>query len=64
MRPKTLNQTNIKLISGECLEHSFVAFHHGRLESFVTYTPTSPYHGGVQSMCLHSGGVLYAYMML
>ena len=63
MRPKTLNQTIIKLISGECLEHSFVAFHRGRLRSFVTRTPASPYNGGVQSACLHSGGVLYTYMM-
>ena len=55
MRPKPLNQTIIKLI---------VAFHRGRLRSFVTRTPTSPYCGGVQSACLHLRGVLYAYMML
>ena len=63
MRPKTLNQTNIKLISERCLEYLFVAFHRGGIQSFMTCTPASPYNGGVQSACLHSGGVLCTYMM-
>ena len=62
MRPKTLNQTNIKLISERCLEYLFVAFHRGGIQSFMTCTPASPYHGGVQSACLYSGGI-HTHMM-
>ena len=62
MRPKTLNQTIIKLISERCFEHLFVGLPPWWASIICDSYTVFVQFWGLQSMCLHSGEA-YKHMM-